>query len=499
LKITVDDSLGGNPDRLYYHINFRSYEAGTEVRTFSTDDLGRLPIERLRRMLFDPEEQVRGQSQSFGVTFIVEPGERFDYKLPEGNGTVLELRMNVRGPIRSDEDTLRKVLFEATFDGRKTISCPVGDYFGSAPGLSGYKTLPLGMDAELEEMRSYWRMPQRESGEFAFTNHAEHSVRIEINLRWISEPWTETSMHFHAKWRRETMRTRPMQDWNILSVAGEGRFVGCALYIANPTRIWWGEGDEKIYVDGESFPSTFGTGTEDYFGYAWGSNETFSRPFHAQPRADGPANRGYTSNNRFHIIDDIPFRSSLRFDMEIWHWADVTADFAAVAYWYARPGSSDGFEAIEKEELSIHPLPIYGVKGAIEGETLRLIDHSGGTVQRQALDEKWSREEQVWWRDAAPGDIAKWEVLSAKTGALRLIGTFTEAADYGIIQLFWNGEKLGEPIDFFSAALGLRKIDFGIVDIKPTNILEARVVGANEKADRRHMFGIDYLLVGDGE
>ena len=46
--------------------------------------------------------------------------------------------------------------------------------------------------------------------------------------------------------------------------------------------IWWGEGDQKIFVDGESFPSTFGTGTEDDYGYAYGSNRPFAGPYHAQ-------------------------------------------------------------------------------------------------------------------------------------------------------------------------------------------------------------------------
>jgi len=67
-----------------------------------------------------------------------------------------------------------------------------------------------------------------------------------------------------------------------------------------------GEGDEKIYVDGETFPSHFGTGSEDYYGYAWGSTEVFTHAYHNQPRCDDPKNYGNTSVNRFHVIDDIP-------------------------------------------------------------------------------------------------------------------------------------------------------------------------------------------------
>ena len=83
------------------------------------------------------------------------------------------------------------------------------------------------------------------------------------------------------------------------------------MNIFNPTPAWWGEGDEKIYVDGEPFPSTIGTGTEDYFGYAWGDNHPYANPFHAQTRCDGPGSKGNTSNIRYQILDSVPFQKSV--------------------------------------------------------------------------------------------------------------------------------------------------------------------------------------------
>ncbi len=63
------------------------------------------------------------------------------------------------------------------------------------------------------------------------------------------------------------------------------------LHIWNPKGGWWGEGDEKFFVDGERFPSTFGTGTEDYFGYAWCSEKTFIRAFHRIPAPTRPRSK----------------------------------------------------------------------------------------------------------------------------------------------------------------------------------------------------------------
>ena len=87
----------------------------------------------------------------------------------------------------------------------------------------------------------------------------------------------------------------------------------------------------------------FGTGTEGYFGYALSSTERFAHPYHAQTLAPGPGDGfgGSFSMNRFLILDPVPFSTSLRFDLEIWHWSETTVDVSALLYWYAQPGGGD--------------------------------------------------------------------------------------------------------------------------------------------------------------
>ena len=86
--------------------------------------------------------------------------------------------------------------------------------------------------------------------------------------------------------RARSSATRPFRDWHLARIEGQGQLVGTLLNVENPPgAAWWGEGDEKIYVDGERFPSLFGTGTEDYFGYAWSTPERFAHAYHAQTRA----------------------------------------------------------------------------------------------------------------------------------------------------------------------------------------------------------------------
>ena len=76
------------------------------------------------------------------------------------------------------------------------------------------------------------------------------------------------------------------------------------LHIWNPQGGWWGEGDDKFFVDGEKFPSSFGTGSEDYFGYAWSSPVLFQHAYHNQTHNDG-GSKGHVSANRWHIPDAV--------------------------------------------------------------------------------------------------------------------------------------------------------------------------------------------------
>ena len=135
-------------------------------------------------------------------------------------------------------------------------------------------------------------------------------------------------MHFHATWRQLTevetlgnlVEDPKAVDVNYVTGRRKGVYVGDTLTMFNGD-AWWGEGDEKVYVDGEKFPSHFGTGTEDYYGYAWCRPEYFTAPFHAQPEGGGQSAGGFSVNYRYRALDAIPFTKSFQFDMELWHWA----------------------------------------------------------------------------------------------------------------------------------------------------------------------------------
>lgn len=266
------------------------------------------------------------------------------------------------------------------------------------------------------------------------------------------------------------------------------------MHIANPTPSWWGEGDEKIFVDGAPFPDFFGTGTEDFYGYAWCDPTPFHRPFNAQPRVDGPGNKGHTQVARWFIADPIPYQKSLQFDIEMWHWEVVEADFDRTVIWYAKPNQSvppvvPGALALQFYE---RPKPI---KGAIEGETLNVIEHKGGTVEQQGGFPGLSRGRQLWWKNAAEGSVLRLEVPVPADGDYEVIANVCTAQDYGKHRLTFAGTDLG-VVDFYAKDLKWEARTLGKFKLKAGTVeLRVECQGKRPEAVAGNMFGLDYLIL----
>jgi hypothetical protein len=293
-------------------LNYRTYPAGTAVTSFTLDQLeaAKDKVAAVADKLADPKAIVKAPDGAGikQVNMTIPPDKSINLTKGEGGpGTVVELKVWADVPADKREETLRAMVLKMTFDGEQTVEVPLGDFFGAAPGVNPYASLPLGVEED-GTMWCHWPMPFEKTVDIILENHSKLPVPLKSEAAIAHREWTKTSMHFHAGWRIDfDVPTRPMRDWNYLNVTGKGVFTGVALYLDNPVMPWWGEGDEKIYVDGENFPSHFGTGTEDYYGYANGCAEVFFHAYHNQPRCDGPGAYGRTSLNRFNILDCIPF------------------------------------------------------------------------------------------------------------------------------------------------------------------------------------------------
>jgi hypothetical protein len=123
---------------------------------------------------------------------------------------------------------------------------------------------------------------------------------------------------------------------NLADVAGPGRLVGCHLRVDSRSTQWWGEGDEIIWLDREDEPAWRGTGTEDYFGFAWCSDKTFQHPLRGQTRAEGSrSRRRVAAMHRYHLLDRLPFQRRARFELEAWGLGEGYMDYDTAVLGYA--------------------------------------------------------------------------------------------------------------------------------------------------------------------
>lgn len=326
---------------LYYQLTYREYDADADVESFGPDALASAACMRdtARRQLAELRSdatRATGERLRFELT-SGEGRDRVDVEAPEGGGMLTELRLFPEG---LEPEFLRGTVLTIAFDGQETVRAPIGDFFGVGLGLRSINSLPVGATEE-GVLVARWPMPFAQSATIRLQAATAQPQRVALEVVRDERVWDERSLYFHAQWRApEILHTQPLQDWMLAEITGEGFYAGDVLNVYNSVASWWGEGDEKIWVDGEGFPSQFGTGTEDYFGFAWCSNEPFSTAYVGQPLGTSRANFGFASLYRFHVLDPIRFSSALRFDLEVQHWGDaVDMTYDALSFWYARPGS----------------------------------------------------------------------------------------------------------------------------------------------------------------
>jgi hypothetical protein len=506
LKITVDDSLKNKPSGLYYHVGFRTYRAGTEVETFDPDKLSDVSSEMAEiagRLTSEPNPP--RDEMHWGRADIL-PGSTMHLMALKSRGVVRKFTVKIpflpkakqaslpwTDP-RRDHNILRQLLLAIEVDGHLCVSTPLGDFFGSAPGINPYDTAAASMKPD-GTMTFWLPMPYSQSFDVKIENIGPVMVPIRYEADVDSVPMENFPPYrLHAQWTVDRGHSRPFKDMNLLTVAGQGNWVGCNLAVANPSGAWWGEGDEKVYVDGESFPSTFGTGTEDFFGYAWSSPNLFQKPYHAQSRVDGPGVLGHTSVVRWQLFDPIPYTTSLKFDLERWHWVDVVATYGRTAYWYA-PANSTPPAAIDRSLLLPEEIKPITVAGAIEGETLKILQRTGGTAEVQSGFAELSNGKQLWWRDAKIGDKLTLSVPVAKAGEYEVIAQTGHAQDYGIFQITLNGVDCGTH-DFYIPGLEWKPVSLGKMSLPAGHVtLEILCTAHNPAAIPSNMFGLDYLLL----
>ena len=449
----------GNLRRVhFYQLEVRRYAPGASVVTFRPEDLAtyRETINRVIATLADPDSQLplpsTGTERAISIT--LRPEQAADALVLDGAGALLRLELKVEAPER--DRALRQTLLHIFFDGypRGQVESPVGDFFGPAPGVNPYQSLPFTVRSD-GAMISRFVMPYERSLRIRLENLGDQPVTVTGTVHTASYAWDpERSMHFRARWRVDHDLVADggagVQDIPFLLAHGQGVYVGTTSIMLNPTPIptpgggWWGEGDEKVLVDDDRRPSLFGTGSEDYYNYSWSSPDLFWFPYCGQPRNDGPGNRGFVTNYRWHIADPLPFAERIGFYLELYHHERTPGfSYARVGYHYGRPGMSDDHLPITPADVRELRLP-EGWVPAPRGGARNAVFHQAETLARAARlplesGRLYAGGRVAVWRPARPGAALRLRVPIAAEGQYRIRFVVRLDSAGGRLRLRWDG------------------------------------------------------------
>lgn len=316
------------------------------------------------------EGQPKGAARDLGVGWkvhpcdAVQPGETYVLADIEGPGCINHIWMTPTGRYRSS-------ILRIYYDDQEhpAVEVPLGDFFASA--YTSFNTFaPLVSQAVCvnpgNAFNCYWPMPFAKRLRMTLENRDFETMRIFYQIDYVLGPVPDNVAYFCAQFRR----TNPLpygEVYTILDgVQGQGHFAGTYMAWQQNNDGWWGEGEIKFYLDGDTdpkhsdgkavagstgYPTICGTGTEDYFcgSYNFEDKSTkqyreFTTPYAGVSQVRRPDGT-YLANLRFsmyrwHITDPIHFKQDLTVTMQALGWRKggrylpLQDDIASVAYWY---------------------------------------------------------------------------------------------------------------------------------------------------------------------
>jgi hypothetical protein len=262
-----------------------------------------------------------------------------------------------------------------------SVEVPVGDFFGMSHGIAVDINSAMISAVKGKGLNSWFAMPFHEHAKITIENDMPDGrdlalVFFQIDYE-LHERLPDNIGLFHAQFRRENP-TVLKRDFVILdNVQGPGYFAGCIIGVRTLGGHWWGEGEMKFYMDGDTdFPTICGTGTEDYFGNAWGM-DLFQTPYLGctlmQRLPENSEGLELISMYRFHVPDPVYFQKELKATIQQIGWfedglGERSDDWCSVAYWYQAAPVKQMPPLPDKVRRSAGIVPDKGGKNATGGQ-----------------------------------------------------------------------------------------------------------------------------------
>jgi hypothetical protein len=290
---------------------------------------------------------------------VIKPGETQELARIEGAGIIKHIWVTISA---KDPMLRRNAVLRMFWDMEKnpSVECPLGDFFGQGWGEK-YPLITLPLAAAPKNgnaLNCYFPMPFSEGALITVENQSQDPIdAFYYYIDYEKHDSISPELgRFHAFWNRELTEPLPEgeNEWSVLGaqgantdgagnyvialIEGKGHFVGINYYVDSPTPIWYGEGDDMFFIDGEKWPpSLHGTGTEDFFNSSWSPKEIYLHPYFGYARVNNETGwLGRTHCYHFFLESPIAFENSLKATIEHGHNNCLTLDLVTVAYWYQK-------------------------------------------------------------------------------------------------------------------------------------------------------------------
>ncbi|SPE18294.1 conserved exported hypothetical protein [Candidatus Sulfotelmatomonas gaucii] len=276
----------------------------------------------------------------------VDPGQTATVLDVQGAGVVTHIWFTINSP---DPMHLKNLVLRAWWDGESapSVEVPMGDFFGLGLGEYFLYQSALLAVAPMKALNAYFKMPFASAARITVSNEGPQRVRsLYFAIDYVTLPSLPDELgRFHAQYRQATpckgnesdgKNLSGRDNYVFLEATGKGHFVGVTQAVLQNEVGWFGEGDDMIFIDGDTMPTINGTGTEDYFNGAWGyGGQQFANlhqgvPYTVDPERIG----GRYCQYRWHIEGPIAFEKSIKVTIEHGTANDRSDNFYSTAYWY---------------------------------------------------------------------------------------------------------------------------------------------------------------------
>jgi D-arabinan exo alpha-(1,3)/(1,5)-arabinofuranosidase (non-reducing end) len=292
--------------------------------------------------IYDPE--------SNADSYHIKAGEKLTFCELDGPGEIRHIWFTVGS---RDRRYPRNLVVRVYYDDSTiaSVESPIGDFFAAGNGMRApVSTLPIEVTSYGRSYNSYWRMPFKKKFRLELENQSTEKMGVYCQVNWAQfDEFPKDAHYFHAQYYQEAAPPPRFKTYTLFNCKGEGHFVGVVLSSQNTVASWFGEADDRYFIDGELEPRLVGTGLEDYFTDAW-NLRTFTNLNAGVPICEPRGEDTRITMYRWHINEPVIYKKSLRIEVErrsytavvnpktgkrtVWDFKYRPDFWSSVAFWY---------------------------------------------------------------------------------------------------------------------------------------------------------------------